>query len=129
MALSSDGRTGATVGSVTAGDTSSSEMMSETMTLQVPDLEGPWRLCENAIMASKKQKIPKGPPEKVFQASVLRDDTKYLYYVDKHCNLVRMERGVARAKTETVVVTGLKREKGWDYFVDAQGDVSREPES
>ena len=35
----------------------------------------------------------------------------------------------AKAKTEVVVVTGLKREKGWDYFVDREGDVSREPET
>jgi hypothetical protein len=39
-----------------------------------------------------------------------------------------MARGVAKAKTEVIVVTGLKREKGWDYFIDDDGDVSREPE-
>jgi hypothetical protein len=80
-------------------------------------------------MASKKQKVPAGPPEKLFKAGIQRDDTKYLYYVDKQCNVVRMERGVAKAKTEILAVTGLKREKGWDYFVDPDGDVSREPES
>jgi hypothetical protein len=80
-------------------------------------------------MASKRQRVPPGPPEKVFQAGIARDDAKYLYYVDKQCNVVRMERGVARARTEIVVVTGLKRERGWDYFVDPEGDVSREPES
>jgi hypothetical protein len=40
-----------------------------------------------------------------------------------------MERGVAKAKTEILVSTGLKREKGWDYFVDDDGDVAREPEA
>jgi hypothetical protein len=85
-------------------------------------------MCENRIMASKKPKVPPGPPEKLFKAGIQRDDAKYLYYVDKQCNVVRMERGVAKAKTEVVVVTGLKREKGWDYFVDPEGDVSREPE-
>jgi hypothetical protein len=80
-------------------------------------------------MASKKPKVPPGPPEKVFKAGLTRDDVKYLYYIDKQCNVVRMERGVARAKTEVVAVTGLKREKGWDYFVDSDGDVSREPEA
>lgn len=79
-------------------------------------------------MASKKSKVPPGPPEKLFKAGIVRDDAKYLYYVDKQCNVVRMERGVPKAKTEVVVVTGLKREKGWDYFVDPEGDVSREPE-
>jgi hypothetical protein len=39
-----------------------------------------------------------------------------------------MERGVARAKTEIILVTGLKREKGFDYFLDNDGDVAREPE-
>lgn len=80
-------------------------------------------------MASKKPKPPPGPPEKVFKAGIQKDAEKYLYYVDKQCNVVRMERGVARAKTEVVVVTGLKREKGWDYYVDDEGDVAREPEA
>jgi hypothetical protein len=77
-------------------------------------------------MATKKK--PAGSPEKVFAAGIQRDDAMWLYYVDKHCNVVRMARGVARAKTEVVVVTGLKRDKGFDYFVDDDGDVSREPE-
>jgi hypothetical protein len=77
-------------------------------------------------MASKKKAA--GPPEKVLTAGLSRDPTKYLYYVDKQCNVVRMERGVARAKTEVLLVTGLKREKGFDYFVDDDGDVAREPE-
>ncbi len=77
-------------------------------------------------MASKKK--PAGPPEKVFVAGIQKDANAYLYYVDKQCNVVRMARGVAKAKTEIGVVTGLKREKGYDYFVDDDGDVSREPE-
>jgi hypothetical protein len=76
-------------------------------------------------MAAKRQK---GPPEKVHKAGVVRDDAKYLYYVDKSCNVMRMERGVIRAKSETLVVTGLKRDKGFDYFIDADGDIAREPE-
>jgi hypothetical protein len=77
-------------------------------------------------MATKKK--PAQPAEKVFAAKLVRDETRYLYYVDKQCNIVRMERGVARAKTEVIVVSGLKREKGFDYYVDADGDLSREPE-
>jgi hypothetical protein len=77
-------------------------------------------------MAAKK---PKGPPEKMHKTNIQKDDAKYLYYVDKQCNVVRMARGVPKAKTEIIVQTGLKREKGWDYFVDADGDVSREPEA
>ena len=77
-------------------------------------------------MATKKK--PAGASEKVHQAGIQKDDTAWLYYVDKQCNVVRMARGVARAKTEVIVVTGLKREKGWDYFIDDDGDVAREPE-
>jgi hypothetical protein len=77
-------------------------------------------------MASKK---PKQPAEKVFTAGIAQDKTRYLYYVDRQCNVVRMERGVAKAKTEVLAVTGLKREKGWDYFIDDDGDVAREPEA
>jgi hypothetical protein len=78
-------------------------------------------------MATKK-KAASAPPEKMVKAGLPRDATKYLYYVDKQCNVVRMERGVARAKTEVILVTGLKREKGFDYFLDDDGDVAREPE-
>ena len=77
------------------------------------------------MAAKKKADVP---PEKVHKAGIVKDEMKYLYYVDKQCNVVRMERGVARAKTEVIVKTGLKREKGFDYFVDADGDVAREPE-
>jgi len=77
-------------------------------------------------MATKKK--PAGAPEKVHKAGIQKDDKAWLYYVDKQCNVVRMARGVAKAKTEVIVVTGLKREKGWDYFIDDDGDVAREPE-
>ena len=77
-------------------------------------------------MATKKE--PAGAPEKVHKAGIQKDDKAWLCYVYKQCIVVHMARGVAKAKTEVVVVTGLKREKGWDYFVDDDGDVSREPE-
>jgi hypothetical protein len=77
-------------------------------------------------MATKKK--PAGAAEKVHKAGIQKDDKAWLYYVDKQCNVVRMARGVAKAKTEVIVVTGLKREKGWDYFIDDDGDVAREPE-
>jgi hypothetical protein len=76
-------------------------------------------------MATKK---PKGEVEKVHKAGLPRDDAKFLYYVDKNGDVVRMERGVPKAKSEVVLKTGLKREKGWGYFLDADGDVAREPE-
>ena len=80
-------------------------------------------------MATKKKAADGARgPEKVHRAGIARDDANYLYYVDKQCNVVRMDRGVPKAKTEVIVTTGLKREKGWDYFVDADGDVAREAE-
>ena len=78
-------------------------------------------------MATKKAKGD-GAVEKVYKAGLPRDDVKYLYYVDKTGDVVRMERGVPKAKSEVVLKTGLKREKGWGYFLDADGDVAREPE-
>lgn len=77
-------------------------------------------------MATKKKSA--GAPEKIHKTGIQKDDKAWLYYVDKQCNVVRMARGVAKAKTEVIVVTGLKREKGWDYFIDDDGDVAREPE-
>ena len=82
--------------------------------------------CDNRSMAPKK---PKPPAEKVFAAGIKQDKAKFLYYVDRQCNVVRMERGIAKAKTEVIAVTGLKRDKGWDYFLDDDGDVAREPEA
>ena len=78
-------------------------------------------------MATKSKKKD-AVVEKVFAAKLPRDDAKYLYYVDKSGDVVRMERGVPKAKSEVVLKTGLKREKGWGYFLDADGDVAREPE-
>ncbi len=78
-------------------------------------------------MATKKAKGD-AAVEKVVKAGLARDDTKYLYFVDKSGDVVRMERGVARAKSEVVFKTGIKREKGWGYFLDADGDIAREPD-
>ena len=72
-------------------------------------------------MATKKP-----PAEKVLEAGVERDDEKFLYYLDKRGNVMRMERGVARAKTEVILKTGLKREKGFMYYLDDNGDICRE---
>ncbi len=40
-----------------------------------------------------------------------------------------MERGVARAKTETLFEKVIKREKGWMYFLDDDGNVVRSPDN
>jgi hypothetical protein len=76
-------------------------------------------------MASKKHS--KEPPEKIALLALIRDDQKYLYYVDRVGSVVRMQRGVAKAKTDVVVAKAVVRERGFDYFVDGDGDVAREP--
>lgn len=85
-------------------------------------------LEENVSMAARK-KVEAGPPEKVFKAGLPRDPEKFVYYVEKNGDVVRMERGVARARTEVVLRTGMRREKGYMYYVDDEGDVAREPDS
>jgi hypothetical protein len=80
-------------------------------------------------MASKKKPAADTPPEKILVAGLVKDDAKYLYYIEKNGDVVRMPRGVAKAKTEVILKTGLKRERGYMYYVDADGDISREPDS
>ena len=77
-------------------------------------------------MAAKK---PKAPPEKVLTCGLDKDDAKYLYFVDKRGNVTRMQRGVAKASTEIILKTGIKRERGFMYYLDDDGDLVREPDS
>jgi hypothetical protein len=77
-------------------------------------------------MASKK---PKGPPVKVLECGLDKDDDKFVYFVDRRGNLLRMERGVARAKSEVVIEKAVeKREKGYMYYLDDDGDLVKEPD-
>jgi hypothetical protein len=66
--------------------------------------------------------------EKVALLGLSKDVAAYLYYVDRQGNVVRMQRGVAKAKTEVLVANAVRRERGFDYFIDDDGDVVREPE-
>lgn len=78
-------------------------------------------------MAAKKG--PQVQPEKVLRCGLEKDDAKYVYYVDKRGNLLRMERGVAKAQTEIVLAKAIKRERGFMYYLDDDGDLVREPDS
>ncbi|MEW5854196.1 MAG: hypothetical protein AB2A00_35810 [Myxococcota bacterium] len=81
-------------------------------------------------MAAKKKAVPEGAgPEKVLKAGIAKDDARYIYYVEKNGDVVRMQRGVARAPTEVILKTGIRREKGWMYYLDADGDLAREPDN
>jgi len=77
-------------------------------------------------MAAKK---PKGPPEKILDCGLDKDDEAFLYFVDKRGNVTRMARGVAKARTEVILVTGIKRERGYMYYLDDDGDLVREPDT
>jgi hypothetical protein len=67
-------------------------------------------------MAAKKNATSSArqAPEKVAQLSLTRDDSKYLYYIDKLGSVVRMQRGVAKAKTDVLVARAVVRERGFD---------------
>jgi hypothetical protein len=82
-------------------------------------------------MAAKKApaKKPKAPPEKVLACGLDKDDDKYLYFVDKRGNITRMARGVAKAQTEIILKTGIRRQRGFMYYLDDEGDLVREPDS
>ncbi len=77
-------------------------------------------------MAAKK---PKTPPEKVLECGLDKDDDKNLYFVDKRGNNTRMAPGVAKAQTEVILKTGIKRQRGFMYYLDDDGDLVREPDS
>ena len=80
------------------------------------------------MATKKKPEVPKDT-EKVLRCGIDRDPEKYLYFVDKRGNITRMERGVPRARTEVILETGLKREKGFMYFLDEDGDLCRAKDS
>jgi hypothetical protein len=76
-------------------------------------------------VASRK---PKGPPEKVLDCGIEKDEG-YVYFVDRRGNLLRMQRGVVRAREETVIEKAVaKREKGYMYYLDDDGDLWKEPD-
>ena len=77
-------------------------------------------------MATKKAKPV---VEKLLKCGIERDDKNWLYLVDRRCNILRMERGVPKARTETILETDLKREKGFMYFLDQDGDLVRQKDS
>ncbi len=77
-------------------------------------------------MAAKKKPIE---TELVFESNIDRDDEKWLYLIDRRGSIQRMERGVARAKTETLFANVIQREKGWMYFLDPDGNVVRSPDN
>lgn len=78
-------------------------------------------------MAAAKKKALE--TELVFESNIDRDDEKWLYLIDRRGSIQRMERGVARAKTETLFEKVIEREKGWMYFLDANGNVVRSPDN
>ena len=82
-------------------------------------------------MAAKKStsRKSKAPPERILACGIEKDDDKYLYFVDKRGNITRMARGVAKATTEVILKTGIRRERGYMYYLDDAGDLVREADS
>jgi hypothetical protein len=76
-------------------------------------------------MASKK---PKGPPEKVLECGIEKDDENFVYFVDRRGNLTRMARG-GKGDCEVLLAKCVKREKGFMYYLDDDGDLVREPDN
>lgn len=77
-------------------------------------------------MAARTKKTTE--PEFVKKLGIAKDAEKYLYLVEKNGDIVRMPRGIPQAKTETIAQTGVKRERGWIYFINDDGDLVREPD-
>lgn len=77
-------------------------------------------------MATKK--APASPPEKVLKCGIAKDEDKYVYFVDRRGNLTQMARG-GKGECVVLVEKAIKREKGWMYYLDDEGDLVREPDS
>lgn len=78
--------------------------------------------------APAKAKRAQAPAEKVRTLGVTKEEG-YVYFVDRRGNLLRMERGVAKATCEVLVEKAVRREKGFMYYLDDEGDLVREPDS
>lgn len=59
----------------------------------------------------------------------LEKDERFVYFVDRRGNLVRMERGVPKAPCAIVRERAVKRERGFMYYLDEDGDLVKEPDS
>lgn len=77
---------------------------------------------------SGKTKGASTPAEKVRTLGIAKDEG-FVYFVDRRGNLLRMERGVAKATCEILVEKAVRREKGFMYYLDDEGDLVREPDS
>lgn len=80
-------------------------------------------------MASKKSSTAATFPEKVLSLGIEKNDDKYVYFVDRRGNLLRMERGTAKASCEVVLEKAIKRERGFMYYLDDDGDLVKEPDT
>lgn len=79
-------------------------------------------------MTGKKPPVAPGP-EKVCLLGIQKDETRFVYFVDRKGNLLRMERGVRQAKCEVLMERVVRRERGFMYYLDADGDLAKEPDA
>lgn len=78
-------------------------------------------------MASKKASAT--GPEKVLLCGIEKDEQRFVYFVDRRGNLVRMERGVPKPVCDVMLEKAVKRERGYMYYLDDDGDLVKEPDS
>jgi len=67
--------------------------------------------------------------EKIVKVGLVRDYRNYLYFIDGTGNVCRRAKG-GSGTTEilrSAASLGFTREKGWLYYIDKEGDVSRSP--
>lgn len=79
-------------------------------------------------MATKKTKEAPTAPEKVLTLGLECDHENFVYFVDRRGNLTRMGRG-GKGGMDVIMAKAVKREKGFMYYLDEDGDLVREPDS
>lgn len=67
--------------------------------------------------------------EKVLRCGIEKDDERFVYFVDRRGNLLRMERGVQKPACDVLLEKAVKRERGYMYYLDDDGDLVKEPDS
>ncbi len=65
----------------------------------------------------------------MLRCGIEKDDARFVYFVDRRGNLLRMERGVPKPATEVLIESAIKRERGFLYYLDDDGDLVKEPDS
>ena len=66
--------------------------------------------------------------QKIAKLGIERDDSNFLYYINKDGDVwqvARKQAGMKKGKPSRVAQTDVVKEAGYLYFLDKNGDVSR----